>query len=77
MGPYQGLSLWAGVDLVAMEINEYSTFLKASVLLEPHHCLVSYAERSFRDYYHFAEMQSAYSATQVDRATILLFANNK
>ena len=37
MGPYQVLPLPAKVDLGAMALKEYSTFLKAPVFLEPYH----------------------------------------
>ena len=37
IGPYQVLPLWARMNLGAMAMKGYSTFLKAPALLEPHH----------------------------------------
>ena len=40
IGPYQVQPLWARVDLGAMAMKVYFTFLKAPALLEPHHQIV-------------------------------------
>ena len=40
IGPYQVLPLRARVDMGAMVMKGYYTFLKAPALLEPHHQIV-------------------------------------
>ena len=57
------LPIWNRVDLGAIEMKEYSAFLKASALLaSPSDCLESLVGEPYPS----EEMQSAYSAAPAD-----------